>query len=186
MVVGQENDLCCLINLSRSGDIVVQTCLAQEAKMDSFLSCFWPTGWPTSTEWILKPLVGINLFGPIWLAIRDSDFLEQGKAIWNWISWKKPKTASGITPKKKTETFLQDPWTNSNNLYLKNFVSLISLEGCNILLIWRINLMQLMGKAGVLCHCWNNIIMEFLLVSKKDCPFVKAACARWILIEKIQ
>ena len=49
----------------RSGDAFVQTRVAQEGKMGCFVSSFQPTGWPTSTGWILKLLVGINLFGPI-------------------------------------------------------------------------------------------------------------------------
>ena len=67
MVVGQENDVHCLINLSRSGDILVQICIAWETKIDPLVSCFWPTGWPTSTKWILVPLAEMDLFGLIWV-----------------------------------------------------------------------------------------------------------------------
>ena len=84
MVIGQENALGCLQKLCKKGDILVQTCVAWETKMDPFVSSFWPIGSPTSAGWILKPLVRINLFGPIWLVKKDSDFLEQGKAIQNW------------------------------------------------------------------------------------------------------
>ena len=65
MVVGQENALRRLINPSRSGDIVVQTRVAREAKMDPLVSCFWANKSPTSTGWIFKPLAGMDLFGPI-------------------------------------------------------------------------------------------------------------------------
>ena len=42
-IIGQENALGCLWNLSESGDILVQTCVAQRGKMDPFLYSIEPS-----------------------------------------------------------------------------------------------------------------------------------------------